>query len=110
MSDTGHQGVDSSSAGCWTPQVRVLTQLIARQPDEPVNYLLRGEEWLVCGEIEQAQADFESALQRAERLERESAWGYIYQSYIDRADAGLRQCERQINAEEKPGFETAKTD
>lgn len=110
MSDTGHQGVDSGTAGRWTPQVRVLTQRIARQPDEPVNYLLRGEEWLVCGEIEQAQADFESALQRAERLERESAWGYIYQSYVDRADVGLRQCERQFDAELEPVYETAKTD
>jgi len=57
-----------------------------------VNYLLRGEEWLVCGELGQARADFEAARAYSERLLLQSAWGYIYQAYIDRAEAGLRQC------------------
>jgi len=76
----------------WTAQIRLLSRLIETNPDTPVNYLLRGEEWLVCGQVELARADFEVARARSERLLRQSAWGYIYQSYIDRADAGLRQC------------------
>ena len=76
----------------WTAQIRLLSRLIETNPEAPVNYLLRGEEWLVCGQVEHARADFEAARTRSERLLNQSAWGYIYQSYIDRADAGLRQC------------------
>jgi len=75
-----------------TFQVRFLSRLIEMDPEAPVYYLLRGEEWLICGQFELARADFEAARTRAERLLSQSAWGYIYQSYIDRAEAGLRQC------------------
>jgi hypothetical protein len=102
-------GADLRVADHWTAQVRLLTQLIAHQPQAPVNYVLRGEEWLICGDAERARADFERARQIAERLEGESAWGYIYQSYVDRADAGLRLCERHSGAEPGAGAETAKT-
>ncbi len=109
MIEPDERGMDPHSADHWTAQVRVLTQLIARQPQAPVNYVLRGEEWLICGDVERARADFERALQIATALEGASAWGYIYQSYIDRADAGLRLCERQSGAEPGSGSETAKT-
>lgn len=76
-----------------TPQVSLLTHLIQAAPDEPVHYLLRGEEWLSCGEPEAARADFEAARDRAGALLIESDWGYVYQAYLDRAEAGLRQCD-----------------
>jgi hypothetical protein len=73
-------------------QHRLLARAIEANPDAPVNYLLRGEEWLMCGQLARAWADFTAARARAENLLSQSAWGYIYQAYIDRADAGLRQC------------------
>jgi hypothetical protein len=74
-----------------TLQLRALSRSINVDPRAPVHYLLRGEEWLALGRYEEAQADFEAAKDLAEVLLNESAWGYIYQAYIDRADAGLRQ-------------------
>lgn len=75
-----------------TPQVRLLARLIEADPGEPVHYLLRGEEWLVCGQFEQARADFERVLAQLEKLLEANAWGYIYQAYMDRAEVGLHQC------------------
>jgi hypothetical protein len=87
-----------------TPQARFLSRLIEADPEAPVNYLLRGEEWLVCGQVEQARADFEAARARSERLLNQSAWGYIFQSYIDRAEAGLRQCPPGADEQLSAGF------
>lgn len=70
----------------------LLTRAIETQPGEPVNYLLRGEQQLVQGLIDEARDDFLAARERAERLLPDSAWGYLYQAYIDRANAGLREC------------------
>jgi hypothetical protein len=82
------------SSAAWTnPRIRLLTRMIEVAPETPVNYVLRGEEWLIYGEIEQARADFEQVRVQAEHLLAESAWGYVYQAYIDRAEAGLRQCD-----------------
>jgi hypothetical protein len=78
----------------WDTQLFLLSRAIKADPNAPVNYLLRGEEWLARGQVEQAQVDFLRARARAEDMLRESAWGYIYQSYIDRVDAGLRYCEQ----------------
>jgi len=72
--------------------VRGLTRLIALHPSAPVHYLLRGEEWLACGRCDLARADFEAARSLALRDLATSAWGYLAQAYLDRADAGLRQC------------------
>jgi hypothetical protein len=75
-----------------TSQLRLLSRAIDADPEEPVNYLLRAEEWLVCGHWQRARADFERARVLAEHRLAESAWGYIYQSYLDRVAQGLRQC------------------
>ncbi|MEP0763673.1 MAG: hypothetical protein HRF48_13140 [Chloroflexota bacterium] len=73
-------------------QIAMLSWLIHADPGAPVNYLLRGEEWLACGQVHNARKDFARARALAAQAYEGSAWGYIYQSYIDRADAGLRQC------------------
>jgi hypothetical protein len=90
--ETGEKPVEEKHRLPLTPQIRFLSRLIEADPDAPVNYLLRGEEWLMCGEPGQARADFEAARDRSEHLLDQSAWGYIYQAYIDRAERGLRQC------------------
>ena len=76
----------------WAIQLHLLTRDIEANPDSPVHYLLRGEEWLAREQREQARADFEAALDLAGQLLEQSSWGYVYQSYMDRAEAGLRQC------------------
>ena len=72
-------------------QVWLLSQAIEADPDSPVNYVLRGQEWLALGEWARAQTDFLTARALAEDLLQGSAWGYLYQMYIDWADLGLRQ-------------------
>ncbi len=74
------------------PHVRDFTRAIEAWPDVPVNYLLRGEEWLAVGRFGDARADFEAARALAEQAALTSAWGFVFQAYVDRADAGLRQC------------------
>ncbi|NDJ79200.1 MAG: hypothetical protein GYB65_23365 [Chloroflexi bacterium] len=77
-------------------QVFWLTQAIENDPGAPVNYLLRAEEWLAAGDIGAARADFIVARDMAQDLFETSAWGYIFQSYVDRAEIGLRQCDRSV--------------
>lgn len=63
-----------------------LDTAVQRKPEAPVNYLLRGEYWLEVGDYQMAARDLTRARQLAlQRLET-SDWGYIFQSYIDRAD------------------------
>ncbi len=75
------------------PIIRLLTLTIQREPEAAVHYLLRGEEWLLRGELVRARADFLRAQALAARSLARSDWGYIDQAYQDRAEAGLRQCE-----------------
>lgn len=74
------------------PPVRVFVRLIEREPDNAAYYLLRGEEWLAYGRLAAARADFETARRLAAEQMAQRDWGYLYQAYIDRADAGLRCC------------------
>jgi hypothetical protein len=104
LTEAADRPVQGERPVALTPQVRFLSRLIEADPDAPVNYLLRGEEWLVCGQFEEARADFEAARARSERLLSESAWGYIHQSYIDRAEAGLRQCSPGADDQLSEGF------
>jgi tetratricopeptide (TPR) repeat protein len=73
-------------------QLQMFTRAVEAYPDAPVNYLLRGEEWLAIGRLDDARADFVAARALAEKQATDSAWGYVFQAYVDRADAGLRQC------------------
>lgn len=70
----------------------LLSETIAQVPDEPVNYLLRGEVWLRAGDTGRAADDFLKARELAERRWASSAWGYLDQAYRDRAEAGLAAC------------------
>lgn len=71
-------------------QLYELDFAVERHPDAPVNYLLRGEYWLRAGDAYQARADLEKARELAAELHKNSDWGYIFQSYSDRAEALLR--------------------
>ena len=72
-----------------------LDYAIQKEPDAPVNYLLRGEYWLEAGEYEHARDDLEMARHLAQEALANSDWGYIYQSYIDRAERWLHQLDNE---------------
>lgn len=76
-----------------TANLDLLTRAIERDPATPANYVLRGEEWLLCGAYDRAAADFERAIVLAQHDLEHSAWGYVLQSLIDRAEVGLRACD-----------------
>lgn len=75
------------------PHLRILRELdesIAIYPDEPINYVLRGEFWIKYFQAEKALPDFEKAIHLAQiELER-SDWEYREQAIIDRAQQGIR--------------------
>ena len=79
-------------------QLYELDYAVERHPDAPVNYLLRGEYWLSVGDIYQAREDLTRARDLAAELYKSSDWGYIYQSYIDRAEAMLRWLNSKIKS------------
>lgn len=72
-----------------------LDVAIDRYPDAPVNYLLRGEYWLEQGDFQQAQADFIKVCDLAAQALETSDWGYITQSYLDRAEQYLAMLAHQ---------------
>lgn len=72
-------------------RLAALDLAIQRQPDAPAHYLLRAEYHLAVGMptvdiLEAARADIERAQSLAEAALTDSAWGYIWQSYLDRAE------------------------
>ncbi len=66
-----------------------LEAAIERDPNTPVHYLLRGEFWVEQGDFQQAQADFIKVCDLVAQMIDTSDWGYIYQSYLDRAEQQL---------------------
>ncbi len=77
-------------------RIDALTRKIEQYPAAPVNYVLRGEIYLLGGDRELAAADFERAIDLAEQRDPELDWGYINAAYIDRAVAGLRQANHDL--------------
>ncbi len=72
-------------------QLRLLNRAIEEHPDAAVNYVLRGEYWLMADNQQAAQADFEQAIELGSAELEASDWGYLQQALIDRAKQGLRQ-------------------
>ncbi len=68
-----------------------LNRAIEQAPTAAVNYLLRGELYLVRREHEQAQADLQQAAALAAEEYATAAWGLSAQVIQDRALAGLRK-------------------
>lgn len=85
----------------------VLDTAIERYPDAPVNYLLRGEFWFEQGDLQQAQADFIKVCDLAEQALQTSGWGYIYQSYLDRAEQRLTLFAQQSRKTTLGSFDDA---
>lgn len=77
-------------------RLRRLDRAVARHPDAPANYVLRGELYLRAGEPDLAAVDFETALDLASaRLERDD-WGVLSQAIRDQAEYGLERARRRL--------------
>jgi ParB-like chromosome segregation protein Spo0J len=72
-----------------------LNDAIAASPDEPANYLLRGELLNEEGRCELAAADFERALALARAGLPDESWGLVGQVLQDRALAGLARADAE---------------
>jgi hypothetical protein len=71
-----------------------LTEAIAAAPDEPGNYILRGELYLALRQVEAAKADFEQAYTLALAQVESDDWGLAAQVNCDRALLGLEAVSR----------------
>lgn len=67
-----------------------LSQAVQRYPDNPTNYVLRGELYMELGRYEAAHADFTHALACARVAVQEHRWGFVSQAMQDRALRGKR--------------------
>jgi hypothetical protein len=74
-------------------RIEILTEAIERDPEAAVNYVLRGEAFLQKNAENEAAADFNRALELAERQAEDADWGYIDRAVADRAREGLRRVE-----------------
>lgn len=72
-------------------RLEALTAAIAAAPDDPINYVLRGEVRLKLGDQENAAEDFRRGLLLIAAI-GETDWGYIHTALAERAQEGLRHC------------------
>lgn len=72
-------------------RLEALTAAIAAAPDDPINYVLRGQVRLMLNHREEAAEDFRRGLLLIAAV-GETDWGYIHTALAERAQAGLREC------------------
>jgi tetratricopeptide (TPR) repeat protein len=77
-----------------TAQIAQLTHAIESAPDDPTNYVLRGEMYLRVRDYAAARNDFQRGLDLAAEQVRENRWGIIAQAMQDRAMMGLDKLRR----------------
>lgn len=78
----------------WLERLEELNTAVTRYPEEPVNYILRGELLLQLGEYVSAVRDFQTGFEAASRQVETSNWGLMAQGMQDRAHAGLVKARR----------------
>jgi len=71
--------------------------------DSLAHRILRGELLLKDGEYDLARADFEAALELAERFDPSKGWGLVEQVMRDRALRGLDEVRRRLSAVHNQG-------
>ncbi|MCS6872426.1 MAG: hypothetical protein RML95_01155 [Anaerolineae bacterium] len=72
-------------------RLEALSAAIAAAPDDPINYVLRGELRLALGDLENAAEDFRRGLLLIIAI-GETDWGYVHTALAERAQEGLRRC------------------
>ncbi len=74
-----------------TERILALETAISAAPDNPINYVLRGEALLDYGDQAAAAEDFQRGLHLISAA-GETDWGYIHSILAERALEGLRRC------------------
>jgi hypothetical protein len=74
-------------------RLAALTAAISAAPDDPINYVLRGEVRLALGAFDEAAEDFRRGLLLIAAI-GETDWGYLHSLLADRAQHGLRRCSQ----------------
>ncbi len=74
-----------------TERILMLGLAISAAPDNPINYVLRGEALLDYGDQVAAAEDFQRGLHLISAA-GETDWGYIHSILAERAQEGLRRC------------------
>jgi hypothetical protein len=77
-------------------RLEALTEAIEREPQSIANYVLRGELLLAAGYDEEAERDFEQAVEMAARQFEQEDWGLLSQALRDQAEIGLEQARRRL--------------
>jgi len=67
-------------------RLHALDYALGRDPDNPLNLLLRGEYWLEAGDPARAEADLVLARQKLDEARQGEVWGYLHQAHLDRLE------------------------
>lgn len=78
----------------WLERLEELNTAVTRYPEEPANFILRGELLLQLGDYVSALRDFRAGFEAASRQVETSNWGLMAQGMQDRAHAGLVKARR----------------
>lgn len=78
-----------------TERILMLGLAISAAPDNPINYVLRGEALLDYGDQVAAAEDFQRGLHLISAA-GEMDWGYIHSILAERAQEGLRRCTQSV--------------
>jgi len=84
-------------------RLQELDAAVGDAPDSLAHRILRGELLLRSGEYDLARADFEAALELAERFDPSKGWGLVEQVMRDRALRGLDEVRRRLSAVHNQG-------
>lgn len=73
-----------------------LSHAVEMYPEEPANYVLRGEVYYQLREYALAEADFQRGLELAAEQVEANRWGLVAQALQDRALNGLEKTQRRL--------------
>jgi len=91
--DVAVQPVQGKRETLHLQRLAALTAAISAAPDDPINYVLRGEVRLALGDFDEAAEDFRRGLLLIAAI-GETDWGYLHSLLADRAQHGLRRCSQ----------------
>jgi hypothetical protein len=81
----------------FSARLNRLSDAVEAAPDQPANYVLRGELYMRAKLYELARDDFQRAEELAETQFERSNWGLLAQATRDRALIGLSKAEKKLS-------------
>jgi tetratricopeptide (TPR) repeat protein len=85
--------------GLWVgrrARLESLSHAVEMHPEEPANYVLRGEVYYQLREYALAEADFQRGLELASEQVEANRWGLVAQTLQDRALVGLEKTQQRL--------------